>query len=769
MNPDENTAQEEELADLLALLDEALAAGVPLSLPLGQATSTDMTGLAEDLACLQLLNQLRPRFRGALTPATRVTLFGEAPSKVSAPDARLGTQLGKYRIIARLGKGGMGVVYEAEDSLLKRKVAIKLLPEAVSADPQALRRFLMEAQAVARLHHPNVVLIYEVAQQDDNYAIVMELVRGSSLQELLAAEGLVHWPEATRMIADACRGLAAAHAAGLIHRDIKPQNLMCSADGAVKLVDFGLAKTTHSSATPLTKAGSVVGTPEYMSPEQCRSETLNERSDIYSLGATYYSLLVGEPPYLEGTALQVMFAHCEKPVPDPRAHNPHIPSACAAIVQRAMAKEPSARFVSAAKMLASLESVLAAAPAAASESLATKQIAVLSTTPTKPLMPVTAEPRQVQSRRRGLIAGLGGLLLILGAVSWHFTVNRGPTGPGPSARGSSTERDNSLSLAKGKMAPTWESEMDGPLRAVAFSPDGNWLAAAGGEVRVWQCKDGKCAPKPHAILWKEQAIRSLAFSGDSTILAAAGSAGGGRDGAVKLWHVAGGPLPALEDLAGEGRAVAFSPDGKTLAAGIHQGAIVVVKVWGWNAKELSKPIDLLGHTKAFTSLAFSPDSRQLFTGGQDGVVKVWNTSTEKCLKELPTQPKSGGINALAFCEFDNKLCVDTETTIEVYKSDNWQVADNWKLDYALPPEEMQQAAPYHSVAVAGEWAAHGTRVAVTLFHIPANQSYFLNGHAGAVPCVAFSTDGRFLATGGADRMVRLWDARHFRTALRPVE
>jgi len=274
-------------------------------------------------------------------------------------DARIGAQLGKYKVTTRLGQGGMGVVYEAEDTILRRQVAVKLLPEAVAAQADALSRFLQEARAAARLNHPNVVAVHDIAEQDQTHFIVMELMSGGSAQDFLDAQGPFDWSEATRIIADVCRGLQAAHRAELIHRDIKPANIMRGDDGVIKLADFGLAKVTSQSATaPVTQFGFVVGTPDFMSPEQCSSDPLDERSDIYSLGATYYALLTGKPPYSGDGPIQVMFAHCSASVPNVRNDNPNIPGECAAIVQRAMTKTRSQRFASAAEMLDALEAVL---------------------------------------------------------------------------------------------------------------------------------------------------------------------------------------------------------------------------------------------------------------------------------------------------------------------------------------------------------------------------------------------------------------------------
>lgn len=271
------------------------------------------------------------------------------------PQFWIGRSLGRYQIVELLGMGAMGVVYRAFDPLIERDVAIKILPPELAADQGTRNRFLAEAKAAGRLANPHVVALHEVGQQERLDYIVMELMIGGNLGQTLQKNGAFPPAEATEILADACLGLAAAHAAGMIHRDIKPSNLLRNADGAVKLADFGLAKRTLATAQNLTLTGQVVGTPYYMSPEQCQSKTLDARSDIYSLGATYYSLLTGVTPYhqIEST-VQVMFAHVHGEPLDPRSFNPAIPEVCASIVSRATAKKPDDRYQSAADMHADL-------------------------------------------------------------------------------------------------------------------------------------------------------------------------------------------------------------------------------------------------------------------------------------------------------------------------------------------------------------------------------------------------------------------------------
>lgn len=206
------------------------------------------------------------------------------PSRATtSSSAWIGRTLGKYQITGTLGEGGMGVVLRAHDPMIERDVAIKLLPEELAEDEKALRRFLAEAKAAGKLNHPNVVSIYEIGQEGQSYFLVMELIPGGSISDGLDQQHAYSVLDATRIVIDACNGLTAAHGVGLIHRDVKPANLMKTADGSIKITDFGLAKSTSPRAREMTHAGLVVGTPYFMSPEQCDGKTVDARSDIYSL------------------------------------------------------------------------------------------------------------------------------------------------------------------------------------------------------------------------------------------------------------------------------------------------------------------------------------------------------------------------------------------------------------------------------------------------------------------------------------------------------
>lgn len=266
----------------------------------------------------------------------------------------IGRELGNFRIDSLLGVGGFGAVYRAFDRSLHRDVALKVLPLALArAGRDKVQRFLQEARSAAKLSHPNVVTVHQICQIEEVYFIVMELVEGQSLADILRTRRLPA-TEATRIITEAARGLAHAHRRGLIHRDIKPGNIMVTGDGLVKMTDFGLARDIFRDAGE-DEIGRAVGTPLYMSPEQCEGDEGDSRSDVYSLAATYYVALTRRPPYEGSDSRQIMQRHCNEPPPDPRKIIPELPAAVFRVIEKGMAKEPTERYQTAEEMLKAFE------------------------------------------------------------------------------------------------------------------------------------------------------------------------------------------------------------------------------------------------------------------------------------------------------------------------------------------------------------------------------------------------------------------------------
>jgi predicted Ser/Thr protein kinase len=269
-----------------------------------------------------------------------------------------GDRLGKFVILSELGRGSMGVVYEALQEDLKRKVALKILPANITLDVRQVRRFHREAESVARLRHDNVIQIYEVGEIDKTHYFAMELVDGQPLGETFGRdrESVLR---AARIAMEAARGLAHAHERGVVHRDIKPSNLLLDRSGRVVVTDFGLARLTDSAS--LTSTDAIVGTPKYMSPEQILPGTkpLDGRTDIYSLGATLYHVIAGRPPFEAPSVQAFIRSIMEDRAPSPRRFNRQVPHDLATIILRCLEKDPEDRYAGAAELADDLERFLA--------------------------------------------------------------------------------------------------------------------------------------------------------------------------------------------------------------------------------------------------------------------------------------------------------------------------------------------------------------------------------------------------------------------------
>lgn len=268
-------------------------------------------------------------------------------------DALIGKRLGgKYEIQAEIGRGGMGVVYRGYDVALQRPVAVKVLPASMSFDREFVQRFQREAVLAARLVHPHIVTIHDIGTDGDLHYIVMEYLRGETLDQWLQQYRRMPVEMAMGIVAQIAQALDYAHAQQIIHRDIKPANVMLSSDGRVKLMDFGLVRAVESSN--LTRSGVIVGTPEYMSPEQALGSKIDHRSDVYSLGVVVYKLLSGRGPFERSTPYAITYGHVHEPPPPLRSINPDVSPAVESVILKALAKKPSDRYDSAGEMVRAL-------------------------------------------------------------------------------------------------------------------------------------------------------------------------------------------------------------------------------------------------------------------------------------------------------------------------------------------------------------------------------------------------------------------------------
>ena len=255
---------------------------------------------------------------------------------------------GRYRVERTLGTGGMAVVLQARDGELDRPVAVKLLAENLARDETFRERFLREARLAAGLSHPNVARVFDAGEDGGRPYIVMELVDGETLADVIVRRGRLPAAEAVALAIQACEGLEHAHGEGLVHRDVKPQNLLLREDGTLKIVDFGIARALE--ATRLTQAGTILGTAAYLSPEQAAGEEVTAAADLYSLGAVLYELLTGRTPYTFETLAELAHRQATEPIEPLRELAPDVPSGLEDVVMRCLARNPAYRPSSAAEL-----------------------------------------------------------------------------------------------------------------------------------------------------------------------------------------------------------------------------------------------------------------------------------------------------------------------------------------------------------------------------------------------------------------------------------
>mgnify|MGYP005764881649 FL=1 len=262
----------------------------------------------------------------------------------------------RYEILEVIGKGGMATVYRAKCHVLNRMVAVKVLKEEFTTDEEFIRRFNIEAQSAAGLSHPNIVSIYDVGHEGSIYYIVMELIQGKTLKEIIAEDGALPWKWSVNIAIQIASALEAAHKNNIVHRDIKPHNIIITEDGVAKVTDFGIAKAVSNST--ITAFGTTIGSVHYFSPEHARGGYTDAKSDLYSLGIVMYEMVTGRVPFDADTPVSIALKHMQEKAVDPMKLNPNVPVAVNQIIMKAMQKEPSMRYQSATEMLKDLSLAL---------------------------------------------------------------------------------------------------------------------------------------------------------------------------------------------------------------------------------------------------------------------------------------------------------------------------------------------------------------------------------------------------------------------------
>jgi hypothetical protein len=431
-----------------------------------------------------------------------------------------GTKLGPYEIVSLVGAGGMGEVYRARDSRLKREVAIKVLPQTLSLDADRLRRFEQEALATAALNHPNILAVFDIGTSEGSPYVVSELLEGETLRERLRS-GSVPVRKTLDYAMQIAHGLAAAHEKGIVHRDLKPENLFVTKDGRVKILDFGLAKLTQAdsgsqtslpTATQGTEAGLVMGTAGYMSPEQVRGMALDARSDIFSFGAILYEMLSGKRAFHGDTPADKMSSILKEDPPDLAETNRNVSPALERIVQHCLEKNPEARFHSASDIAFDLEHL-------SGLSGSTARVAMAGTGFAPPRRKVLI----------GLAAGLAIACAIYGLGWWHGSTR----GHAPLAEYQQiTFRTGSIGNAR-------------------FTPDGSIVYSAswdGGENQLYMSRTDDPGARELGI--KDAELLAISKSGEMAIrLNTVGYGGYARSGTLARVPLSGGtPREVLDNV-----------------------------------------------------------------------------------------------------------------------------------------------------------------------------------------------------------------------------
>lgn len=338
----------------------------------------------------------------------------------------IGTVLsGRYRLEAKLGSGGMSTVYLARDQTLDRSVAVKVMHREMSEQADQLERFRQEARAVAKLSHPNVVSVIDAGEDGGHPYIVFEYVEGETLKQRIARDGALDPQDAIAYAIEIARGLSVAHGRNMVHRDVKPQNVLIDAEGRAKLTDFGISRQLEQDG--MTATGRVLGTTDYVAPEQAMGRKVDPRSDVYSLGVVLYEMLVGQVPFSADSQVGVAMKHVNEELPDVQRRRPEVSAAVALVVERSTAKDPSQRYQRVGEMIDDLSTALEVEAARAGSTTGEATSVLEAVPPPK---------RKLSGRARWSWAAALGLLLVAGAVLLIVQlISSGGIGGGGAAEG----------------------------------------------------------------------------------------------------------------------------------------------------------------------------------------------------------------------------------------------------------------------------------------------------------------------------------------------
>jgi WD40 repeat protein/serine/threonine protein kinase len=657
-------------------------------------------------------------------PSGSHTVETDVCSASGDAEFRSGMVLGPYELQEVLGQGAQGVVFKARHRLMDRPVALKIIRNKSLADRQVIARFLREMKTAARLKHGNAVLVHDAGEHGDTLYLAMEYVDGTDLSNLVKQRGPLPVDEACAYVCQAAQGLQHAHELHLVHRDVKPSNLLLDHEqSVVRILDLGLARLHQIGRETcvsdiLTSEGELLGTPDYMAPEQSiNSHRADIRSDIYGLGCTLYYLLTGQPPFPGGSFMQKLIAHTRDAPRPLSSFRADLPGGLERVLDRMLSKDPADRYQTPAEVAQVLAPFAAPAmteispqPDGAAADLASVAIAPAP-------LPIDVDARLPASppRRYRRFVPIALTLLLVGVLLLGVSAHRGLTGRNepiiePTATGVAVNVppgvDHATDISARTGATTGEIRRfeghTGAVRSVAFSPDGQRVLSGSGwpdgdwTIRLWEVATGRELLR---FAGHTAQVMNVVFSRDGRR-----ALSGGNDRRVRLWDVESGQeLRRFEGHSSGVDCVALSRDGLRALSGSDDRTI---RLWDVESgRELRR---FEGHTERVFSVAFSPDGRLALSGGADRTMRLWEAASGEELRRFGEF--NGQVNSVAF-------------------------------------------SPDGRRALSG----HGDRT-LRLWEVESGQELRrFDGHAAGVTSVAFSSDGLRALSGSSDRTVRLWD------------
>jgi eukaryotic-like serine/threonine-protein kinase len=674
-----------------------------------------------------------------------------------------GTRLvdSKYYIESLIGQGGMGTVYRATHVELERAVALKVvLPDYVS-NGETLERFRREARAAARLNHPNVITIYDFGIMPNGRAyLAMEVLSGYSLREEIERSGLLSPQRTLEIMRPVCEAVQAAHNAGIIHRDLKPDNIVIEKtendQELVKVVDFGIAKLRGAydiKAMNLTGPGLVMGTPHYMSPEQCKGEELDARSDVYNLGVMLYEMLAGHVPFDAPTPSAVIIQHAIDPPRRLTHFCPNISSSLEAVVLRALAKDRQSRQQSAMQLCNELDAAISVARLAQTSA---PSLAVSSAPPLPPPSPSTksaiATPRDLNPMQDTLMAPEEPAFLPARESRHSSSLEDVYLVDNASSKSTIEEAVSDLDSEMSEiLAHTADIKMptaklnalavlqghEHIVKTVGYTPDSRYLisASADGQIKIWDLtKKRACG----SLQGHELSVNALVVAPGGELLASCSS-----DGTVRIWEISqereifgwGGYSGAL-------RSMAFSPSGRRLA--ITNEADIEI----WDIIMRQRVAVLKGHVRLIEAVDFSRDGNTLVSGGVDEIVRFW---------DIQKGMAAGAVACIGHCINSVATSVDgiLATGGKDYTIRLWDISSRAEIAVLEGHADSVRTlafSPRGDYLVSGDWSGNvklwDAALGVELASVEA--------HEGAVMSVSFSRDERQVATAGYDHLIKLW-------------